>query len=309
MYLSNIAQGYIDAISDKSKILAQSLIGGRCVKDADNNNIWYYGGNAIVVPFITQMGKQYAVRCWCNPIDNAEYRYKKINKILQNKGLQYFVDYIYEDRGIIVNDIAMPILCMDWVSALSLKDYISTNLTNKGVLYRLSMDFVDMVKELHINNITHGDLNHNNILIMSNGGLKLIDYDSICYKEDIELSSSTVGLLSYQHPSRIQNNSVSLKIDYFSEFILFISLNIVIEQPNLWYHYNCDQDRDYIFFTQDDFADINNSSSVAYISSLSPNLYKLMTLLKYICNVEHYDQIKPIENILMVFEILYRLKF
>ena len=74
-----------------------------------------------------------------------------------------------------------------------------------------------MAKELHAAGVSHGDLQHGNIMVNADGSLILVDYDSM-YVPSLEGYADEIkGLVGYQHPARWENCKCSPKADYFSE--------------------------------------------------------------------------------------------
>jgi serine/threonine protein kinase len=94
-----------------------------------------------------------------------------------------------------------------------------------------------MCKTLRENKISHGDLQEGNILIDRNGNIKLVDYDSICIPEIEGQKELVTGLNGYQHPSRFKAGKASLKADYFSELVIYLSILALSENSNLWNKY------------------------------------------------------------------------
>ena len=72
-----------------------------------------------------------------------------------------------------------PAIVMDWVEADSLEKYIGSNIDRPAVLMELANDFLRMTTALHKSGISHGDLQHGNIIVRFNGELTLVDYDSM----------------------------------------------------------------------------------------------------------------------------------
>ncbi|WP_070108814.1 AarF/UbiB family protein [Microcystis aeruginosa] len=59
---------------------------------------------------------------------------------------------------------------MEWVDGISFKDFISNNINNPTSIRNFAEKFLEMVKIFHQNNISHGDLQHGNIIVRKNGG-------------------------------------------------------------------------------------------------------------------------------------------
>src|SRR5690606_36888343 len=110
-------------------------------------------------------------------------------------------------------------------------------------------NFLKMCQDLRENQISHGDLQEGNILVGEKGAIKLVDYDSICIPEIVGQKELVTGLKAYQHPSRFKGGKASLKVDYFSELVIYLSLLIIAEKPVLWGKYQV-KDTQYLLFSE-----------------------------------------------------------
>ena len=223
---------YSTSISVKELIKAPKLSGG-APEIYKNKPIRYAGGFCIVFPYIVGNNK-YAVRCWHAYLEGAKERTKKIAESLKKLHLPYFVGFEYVDNGIATSTGVQPIVIMDWVDAKPLKTYIEENLGRQDILCQLADSFLKMTKDLHDNNISHGDLQHGNIMVKSNGEIVLVDYDSMYVPELDGWTDEISGLVGYQHPARWANKFLSPKADYFSEMIIYVSIIALSQLPELW---------------------------------------------------------------------------
>ena len=138
--------------------------------------------------------------------------------------LSFLCEFQYIDKGINVEGNIYPTTRMRWIDGITIKDYICQNRNSKGLLIALANNFLKMTQALHSRSLAHGDLQHGNILVDKNHQLYLVDYDSF-YCPRLKGEADTVtGLADYQHPARINNKSVSEKLDYFSELIIYLSI-------------------------------------------------------------------------------------
>lgn len=192
---------YITAISTPQLIKAEELKGGECVKFNGSDVERYAGGFCVVFPFNSPTGKV-AVRCWHAQLNDIQKRTKLISEELERLHLPYFVKFHYVDDGLATSEGIEPIVIMDWVKALPFKEYIDQNLRDKEALNKLSANFLNMVKDLHKYNISHGDLQHGNILVKGDGSLVLVDYDSMYVPQIEGFNDEVKGLEGYQHESR-----------------------------------------------------------------------------------------------------------
>lgn len=225
-------EDYELAIDTPALIKSSKLSSGH-VEKINDIVIRYVGGFCIVFPFYTPSGKK-AVRCWHADVDNVQNRSKIIADELAKANLPYFVGFEYESNGLATNEGIQPIVIMDWVEAQEIKDYIEKHLSNPQALRKLADNFMQMTNDLHRHNLSHGDLQHGNILVKNDGSIVLVDYDSMFvpglenYPEDIK------GLPAYQHPKRGAQKLMTPKADYFSELIIYTAIKAIEHYPNLW---------------------------------------------------------------------------
>jgi serine/threonine protein kinase len=234
---------------------ASELIGGNVVCKG-SNVIQYAGGYTTVFPFINSFGKKVAVRCWCADIGDARKRSSTISDYLSKEQNPYFVNFKYVDNALLIAGQVQPVVVMDWVEGKPLKEYINDNL-NSNAISALADKFKIMVADFHKRNIAHGDLQHGNIMVKSDGSLVVVDYDSMYIEQLKGMDDVIKGLPGYQHPARGKNQTINPKLDYFSELIIYISLLIFAENPMLWQNY---YDAEDLLFSKDDFSNIRQSS-------------------------------------------------
>jgi serine/threonine protein kinase len=89
-----------------------------------------------------------------------------------------------------------------------------------------------MVQALHTLGIAHGDLEPDNIMVVS-GDFKLIDYDGMYIPELDGFSGIELGHPAFQHPQRSLDH-FGPKLDYFSAWILDAELSYLRVNPELW---------------------------------------------------------------------------
>ena len=224
------------------------------------------GGKAIVYEIETNP-KKYALKCWVEDLGDLKSRYREIDEYLKVCNLPYFIDFAYKEEGILVNGKKYPIVRMEWFEGINFKDFISLNITNPANIRMLAEDFLEMVKVLHQNNISHGDLQHGNIKVGTDGKLGLIDYDSMYVPNLAKQTDDIKGLPGYQHPARNGLSRLSPKADYFSELVIYLSLIAISEKPSYWKRI---EKEERLLFSQDDFVNPHLSSALSELKKLSP---------------------------------------
>jgi serine/threonine protein kinase len=280
--MSSSKQDIITAIKNSDIFLKIPELKGAKPKLNSNGSPFVYVGGFNMVFQLEHQKKNWAFRVWHVPMGKQIDRYRKISKYLSENNLSYFADFIYDERGILVNGIFLDTIRMEWLEGKLLKTYIEENLTNKLKLTNLASNFLEMCKSLRENQISHGDLQEGNILIDRNDRIKLVDYDSVCIPQIEGEKELITGLKGYQHPSRFKNGKTSLKSDYFSELVIYLSILAFAEKPNLWKKLKVNETQ-YLLFDETDFENFELSDIYNELTKMS-NLIKSLTriLLGYL---------------------------
>lgn len=272
-------EDYEIAIDTAQLIKSDKLAGGYVEKSADVV-IRYVGGFCIVFPFYLKTGKKCAVRCWIANVSDARERSRLIAEELQRVQLPYFVNFEYVPDGIATDVGVQPIVLMDWVEAQNIKEYVGDHLYEKGDLRKLAENFRKMVKCLHDNHISHGDLQHGNILVREDGSLVLVDYDSMYVPALTGYVDEIKGLAGYQHPVRWRNKMLSEKADYFSELVIYTSIIALIYHPELWDKLRI-SDTDTFLFSAKDIENPSGSKLLSFL--MTEGNKELHYLIKTLC--------------------------
>lgn len=291
-------EDYEISIATPQLIKSNILSGGYVEKIADIV-VRYVGGFCIVFPYYLRSGKKCAVRCWIANISDARERSRLVTGELQRIHLPYFVNFEYIHYGIATNAGVQPIVLMDWVEAQNIKEYVGDHLHNNNILRELAKSFIQMAKCLHDHHISHGDLQHGNILIREDGSIVLIDYDSMYVPALAGYMDEIKGLAGYQHPGRWQNIMLSEKADYFSELVIYISIIALIYHPELWDKLNISDTDTFLFSAKD----LNNPSESELIGFLmtegNQELYYLTQTLCKELSKESIMDLVPLEDIVV----------
>lgn len=243
-----------------------------------------------------------AVRVWTKDLSlmpelpqRAEVLSSKIRQIQKD----FFVDFKYIEKGLLVSGQWTPIVVMDWCKGQNLKDFIQKNIRNPEALETFAKNFLEMIRFFHENHISHGDLQHGNILVNEDCSIRLIDYDSL-YIECPGFSGKIEeikGLPAYQHPNRMNNLYANDKVDYFSELIIYLSIVALIEDPNIWTFDNI-MNKDYsLLFEQQDFVNFRDSKIYHKLSGLSNNTRILLDVLDVYLKTNDITKLQPFDYV------------
>lgn len=282
---------YSTSIVVDSLVKASLLAGGK-PEMYNGKPVKYAGGYCIVFPYIAS-GKKYAVRCWHANLEGAKERTKIISSSLHTLNMPYFVGFEYEESGIATPSGIQPIVIMDWVEAKPLKDYIEEHLFDTESLNSLAETFLSMTQQLHQHSVSHGDLQHGNIMVKPDGSLVLVDYDSMYVPELDGWTDEISGLPGYQHPARWTNKYLTPKADYFSEMVIYTSIVALAELPQLWQDLKV-KDTDTLLFSADDINSRGTSPIFDVIDSIDI-CSDLITQMRDALQCGSIDEIMPLE--------------
>jgi serine/threonine protein kinase len=284
-------QHIITAIENLNAFLKVSELKG-VVPYRENGHLFRFAGGFNMVFKLIKGNEQWAFRVWHISINDTKRRFLLLAKYLENRDLPYFSKFIYDEGGLVVNGEYLDTVRMEWLEGKLLKEYLEENLYNKNTLLKLARDFLVMSAALHENKISHGDLQHGNILIQEQGKIRLIDYDSVCIPKLEGEQDSVTGLRGYQHPSRFTIGKSSLKSDYFSELIIYLTIVVLAEHPSFWDKYAIEL-TDHLLFSEEDLNDITHSKIYQDLQNLSPEINELLAVLVDYLSCANYLDIKP----------------
>ena len=189
------------------------------------------------------------------------------------------MEFKFVRSGITVKGATFPIVVMEWIEGDPLGVWLDKNHANPNALQSARQQFQEIASYLEKNGLAHGDIQNGNI-IMSNRGIKLIDYDGM-YVPGLPLGGGTeIGHKHFQHPQRTTKD-YGPTMDRFSFIVLDLSLQALTEDSTL--HRRFREGGEAIIFKANDFADPHNSEVFRLLAS-SSTLAKSTVDLIGICN-------------------------
>lgn len=255
------------------------------------------GGKAIVYEIQTNT-KKYAIKCWLEDLGDLKIRYKAIDEYLKKVKLPYFVDFSYNEQGILVNGQKFPIIRMEWIDGISFRRFLANNINNPAYIRNFAEKFLEMVTVLHQNNISHGDLQHGNIMVHKNGAICLIDYDSLYVPQLKNEKDNIKGIPGYQHRHRNKLIKLSPKSDYFSELIIYLSLLAISEKPSYWKQI---EQEERLLFSDKDLANPKKSQIFSELKNLSDEVQYFTLELEKFCQESDIEKLQPLEDLVTAY--------
>ncbi len=201
--------------------------------------------------------RNWAVKCFTKKVTGLRERYREISRHLEQAHLPLTVGFEYLEEGIRIRGEWYPVLKMDWVSGFTLRDFVAQNLNKPRRLEVLLQVWLKVEPGLRQAQITHGDLQHGNILLVPGANertllLKLIDYDGLWVPALADQPPREAGHAAYQHPRRVKENLYTSDLDRFPHLVIACALRCLSgpDAARLWKTYDTG---DNLLFTQTDF--------------------------------------------------------
>ena len=231
----------------------------------------------------------------------SEFASKAVNRVINTLIQRNFDGESPKNRAfisVIGYDNYVHELCSGYLKDLDakpMKKYIADNLSRPSALESLARAFLEMTRELHEQGISHGDLQHGNILIRPDGSLVLVDYDSLYVLGMDGIPDDIKGLQGYQHPARIHQRYRSAYSDFFSELVIYTSIRTLAKHPGLWNKYSL-ADTETMLFTEKDIQSGGTSEIFRLIES-DRDIRYLGRAIKDALRQPSLDRLVPLQDI------------
>jgi serine/threonine protein kinase len=217
------------------------LKGCTIARDANQQPRAWSGSFAAVYKGTLPGGKgDVAIRVFSTAADERRERYEQISEYLSKRSLRCMVKFQYCDNGIRhPSGKWYPLITMDWVQGDILYDWVRGQCERRATaaLSRAAEDWIELVQELCMAGIAHGDLQHGNVMVTKSNQLKLVDYDCMCVPALVGRKNLEIGVEPYQNPQRDERTTLFPGLDNFSAIFILTALRAFAAKPDLWSGY------------------------------------------------------------------------
>ena len=270
-------QDYNEAIQSPRLSFADAELKGGVVETTPLGLPKVITGGFASVYRVKCKGRDFAVRCFLKEFADQQVRYEAIANHVALAELPYTVGFAFLSKGIRVKGQWYPILKMEWIQGELLNTYIRKHLNEPRAFQSLAGKWTAMMSALRVAGISHGDLQHGNVLVVNNE-LRLIDYDGMFVPALKAKFSHEVGHRNYQHPQRTELN-FGPGIDNFSAWVIYVSLIALSIDPKLWDQLKAGDES--LLFHREDFEEPFTSQALTLLSQHSDQrLGTLVTLFQ-----------------------------
>ena len=223
---------------------------------------------------------RWAVRCFVRQVPNQHRHYALLSQHLGSIRPDCLVGFEYILEGIQLLGRWYPIVKMEWVEGDPLNVFLEDYHSDSDLLLGMAQSFRELVNSLIIHQIAHGDLQHGNVMVTPEKGLKLVDYDGMFVPPLGQVHSPELGHANYQHPKRTPHFYDS-SLDRFSALVIFTCLRALAADAGLWNRFYSGES---LLLTADDYQDPDNSKAFEeLLKSPDPSVSKLTQLLRRCC--------------------------
>lgn len=262
---------YVRAIQDASNNLDELA---HLVPVQDDHGEPYRSSGAFAVVFKMkdeQTGKCYALKCFTEEQEGRAEAYLQIADELEFVDSSYITSVKYLEKEIFVDSSCeedeFPVLLMDWIDGETMESYIAENYQDNYVMAMLCYRFCKMAEWLRSQQIAHGDIKPDNIMVRPDGYLTLIDYDGMFVPAMKGQKSPTIGTKDFSHPLRTVDD-FDETIDDFALASIALSLKAISLKPSLLDEYGA---ADRLLFSAEDYRDLSKSKVMATLQELMNN--------------------------------------
>lgn len=269
---------YQDLMQNPGVYLTDTSINKYLVEKDPNGLPRVRSGGLALTYKLSGNGKKIALRCFHKVSPRREQHYSAISRFLTLNPSPILIRTSYQPQGIRYQGGLYPITLMEWIDGEILGTYVFNQYHDPTAMSKLLGNFQQLVNELHRLKIAHGDLSHSNI-ILTNGSMKLIDYDGMYVPELKGSGSVELGNRSFQHPGRTLEDFGPL-LDRFSVIVIYLALEAISISPTIYDNYGTG--REGLLFSQSDFLDPNSSKLIGDIEKL-PGMTSQIRYFKQIC--------------------------
>lgn len=250
-------------------------------------------GNFACVFEVRNGVSRWAVKCFLRQVAGQEKRYAALSQQLVGMRLPCLVGFEYLPQGILVKGQWYPIVKMEWSAGEALHLYVERHLNDGKTLLNLAAQWRGLVNSLRGNGIAHGDLQHGNVQVATNGQIELVDYDAMyvpALRGDV---SPELGHSNFQHPKR-KPSDFDASLDNFAALVVYTSLRALAVDPGLWRQYHTGEN---LIFRQQDFVAPKNSPAFRSLANSQDRGVRLLAETLAKCCMGSITQVPALEAV------------
>jgi len=257
------------------------------------------GGFGAVFEATTPDGRRWALKFFHKKAMGTRRRYRLLADWQKSHAMPNMVNCVWHEKGLLVKGKEFPMVQMPWIQGIRLSDFLAKHHNSPDVCNVLFDCWLKLVEGLRETGIAHGDLQHNNILLVPEGPnrfqMRLVDLDGVWLPTLKDIPSSEIGHRAYQHPFR-RNDPYHPAVDRFPALVIALSLAALADHGGgLWKKFHLGRN---LIFRRSDFVSPGKSPLfMALRASDSERVRQLREALEAACS-QSPDQIPWLSEVL-----------
>ncbi|MFM8933763.1 MAG: hypothetical protein ACKOS8_18010, partial [Gemmataceae bacterium] len=257
------------------------------------------GGFGAVFEATTPDGRRWALKFFHKKAMGTRRRYRLLADWQKSHAMPNMVNCVWHEIGLLVKGKEFPMVQMPWIQGIRLSDFLAKHHNSPDVCNVLFDCWLKLVEGLRETGIAHGDLQHNNILLVPEGPnrfqMRLVDLDGVWLPTLKDIPSSEIGHRAYQHPFR-RNDPYHPAVDRFPALVIALSLAALADHGGgLWKKFHLGRN---LIFRRSDFVSPGKSPLfMALRASDSERVRQLREALEAACS-QSPDQIPWLSEVL-----------
>lgn len=227
---------YIQAVQQPKVAFLRADLQGR---SASRNRLHMpisWSGNFAIVFKLDGSPKPVALRCFTQPVSQTQERYRAYSNFLRGQVpanlRRSLLSLEFLDAGMRVGAQTVPVILMEWQEGDDLLEWIKSHAGQRRRLQALRDAFRSLLADMERCGFVHGDLQHGNVMVSSQGHPVLVDYDNLLVPGAKAFGLSNQGLPGFQHPA-VNAKTDHRLLDRMPALVIYSALEILSVAPEL----------------------------------------------------------------------------
>lgn len=202
-----------------------------------------------------------ALRVFLQPSGARDERYRRLSESLERGRPAGIVNFEYFGAGLLCGGKTYPLLAMDWVEGVPLRDWIRLQCHegNQALLRDAAEQWADLIRDFARCGLVHGNLNADSIYVRNSGRLVLLDYDAMQVLPEGAAAEGTVAAVdssrNFGPPGSSGARLPARHADTFPALQILASLLLFAEHPDFWKTYLAPDTARTLLLTDADLAE------------------------------------------------------
>jgi len=179
---------------------------------------------------------------------------------------------------------------MEWVDGETLLDYVFRVRRQPAALGKLREQLAAFAEEAERCGYAHGDVQHRNIIVASDGNLRFVDYDGMFVPALKGLQAADNGHPHFQSPRRTPKD-FGVYMDRFPLAVIDLSLEALARSPQLFDDFHLGEN---LILSRHDFTDPAASRALNAIASI-PGMAARVAALADFCRLSPRE-VRPLQE-------------